>query len=93
MIVEWFLNLVASFLEGMAEWVGPGTLSPPPFLETSAGALSNLLRTVHGLGVWIPTDLAFLVAAAIINLYIGGGLVRLVRMGVSLFTGGGGSAA
>jgi hypothetical protein len=45
------------------------------------------------MGVWIPLDLAFACAFALVTTYIGGGVVKAIRILISHFTAGGGSAA
>jgi hypothetical protein len=56
-------------------------------------AMRGLFVSASTMGVWIPLDIGFAAAALIMHVYIGGGVIKAVRILISHFTGGGGSAA
>lgn len=92
MITQFFLDLINGVL-GLFMGLIPDSLEAPGWLEGSASAVVGLFATAGSMGVWIPFDVAFAMAALLMNLYIGGGLVKGARIIISHLTGGGGSAA
>lgn len=83
------INAALGFFIGLI----PDSLNPPGWVSGSAAALVGFFSNAQSMGVWIPLDFAFLCAYALMSTYIGGGVVKMVRILISHFTGGGGSAA
>lgn len=92
MITEWFFGMLGDVIEAGLDLI-PESMNPPGWLIGAGEAMAGLFSNIHSLGVWIPTTLAFGAAAFIMNAYIGGGVIKAVRILISHFTGGGGSAA
>lgn len=93
MIVQslmWAIGKVLTFLGGLV----PDSWTPPGWASGAANAIRNFF-VVGGSMVetWVPLTLAFAIGLAIIHAYIGGLFVKGVRILISFFTGGGGSAA
>jgi len=69
------------------------TSNPPGWLINASGTLQSVWDAASGLGAWIPFALAGQVIAAVLACMTLGLGIKLIRVVVSLFTGGGGSAA
>lgn len=65
----------------------------PDWLTGLSGAVGNVLQIAGSMGVWFPGGLALTVITACLALWLTGFGIKLARMVLSLFTGGGGSAA
>lgn len=90
MIVEKLLEL-AVWLLGLVVTVVPFP-DPPGWLTSSGGAFASVFQGAYSLGVWFPTTLVLAVIAGVFALRLSGLGVRIGRMVLSLFTGGGGNA-
>jgi hypothetical protein len=91
MIPEGFFDFMfglAGFLVGLFPSGGA-----PAWLTDGAGYLSQLFEKASGLGAWINFGLAGTVMAAVLACVALGLGIKVVRMVVSVFTGGGGGAA
>lgn len=91
MIVEAFVRLLVALARGVADLFD--SIPLPSFWGNVDGWFASLAATGSGMSQWIPwtvilSGVAFVFACAVASFTI-----RLVRVFVSLFTGGGGSAA
>lgn len=65
----------------------------PDWLTNTGGAVATVLGYANSLGVWFPGTLAVAVFGAVMAAWAVGFTIKVCRMALSLFTGGGGSAA
>jgi uncharacterized protein YhhL (DUF1145 family) len=79
----WLLGLVVTVIPF------PG---PPDWLTSTGGAFASVFSGAVALGVWFPTGLVLAVILGVFALRLSGLGVRIGRMVLSLFTGGGGNA-
>lgn len=91
MIIEALVSMLSALVTSVADMFGSLTL--PEWWVSLDGSLSSLGEYAAGYGEWVPvaeavTALGFVVGALALALTI-----KLVRIVVSLFTAGGGSAA
>lgn len=91
MIVQWFVEALAGMfslvLDLLPSWSAPG------FLTALPGQIADIGAYTSGMAAWLPwtaigTAVPILLAAVAVALAVKG-----TRMVLSLFTGGGGSAA
>lgn len=85
-IVDLFFGLVELIASAM------GTLSAPGWLTGLSAQLGSLVAMGASMGVWVPWSAIGVAMAAVLACYGVSFVVFLVRMAVSLFTGGGGKA-
>lgn len=90
MIIEALLSFVFG-LVGLVIGLFPSG-NPPAWLADGGGYLAQLVGYAAGLGAWIPFGLAGTVVTALLVCVGLGFVIFVVRMVVSFFTGGGGSA-
>lgn len=83
-----FASAIIGFFLGLI----PADWTPPAWFSGAAGAVQQFFNSATSVGVWIPIDFAFLCAFSIMSAYIGGGVVKMIRILWSALTGGGGSA-
>lgn len=83
----------ANMLLGAVFSLVPEGVRAPGWIAGSANAVKGLFTAAATMGVWIPLDIAVAAALLIMNTYIGGGVVKGIRILISHFTGGGGGAA
>jgi hypothetical protein len=91
-IVQELLDIVYalwSFILGSL----PQDSAPPDWLSGGTTALIALVDVVNSMGAWIPLDLMFLMGNLVLASIVFGSSVKLLRILLSLFTGGGGSAS
>lgn len=91
MIVEGIVKVAVAFFKFVLGLFP--TRNPPQWTESLASSLQTVWDAGAGLGAWIPWGNVAAVVQAVIACMITGLLIRLVRIVLSLFTGGGGSAA
>lgn len=91
MIVEWLFTLAANLLEWLTS--GLPTYTEPEWISGLAGAMSQVFSVAGSMGVWFPAPLVLAVLTALLTFWLVSFGIKLVRMILSLFTGGGGSAA
>lgn len=88
MITEWILGLIASAWEALI-----GAIPAPSedsWLSDVAGAVDWVADSLAGLGAWIPFPLIAAVLATAGTVWLAAVAIRIGRMALSLFTGGGG---
>lgn len=91
MIVQWLfdaLTTVLAFLLGLFP-----TITLPSWVDTATSYVQQGVAFANGWGAWVP--LAAVRNSLLFLLLVGGVVfsVRVFRIALSLFTGGGGSAA
>lgn len=86
-IVNLFVGLVSMIFDGL------GTKPAPGWLTNVAANLSEVVGFGASMGSWVPWSILGSCAAAVVSCAALSLVVRVVRILVSLFTGGGGSAA
>ena len=65
---------------------------PPSWLAEPTGAVATVFQLANSMSVWFPMALALTVLAAVFAARFSGLAVKIGRMVLSLFTGGGGNA-
>jgi hypothetical protein len=65
----------------------------PSWLTSGDSSIDTVFQDAGLMSVWFPISLATTVLTAIVTIWLAGFAIKLGRMVVSLFTGGGGSAA
>ena len=91
MIVELIVKAVAALARGLAALLGD--LPAPAFLSTALDSVGDLLSNFGGLGAWVPWGFVGDVFTAVMAAMVIGFGIKVVRIVLSLFTAGGGSAA
>lgn len=91
MITDAILTLLSWILNAGLDLI-PDT-EPPAWIESAGGFLRSTLGIASSMGVWIPWNLLGIVLAAVLLANVAGFGVKAVRIIISTFTGGGGSAA
>ncbi len=90
MIFELIVEAVTSVLS----WVlGLFAFAMPAWFDTSVTTLSGWLGQAGQFGGWLPMQAFSDVVTLLLAAYALSWLIRLTRIGLSAFTGGGGSAA
>lgn len=91
--------ITQSFIDGMfslLQWVLnsiPADAAPPEWLQGGVAAMRSVLEMAGLLNTWVPVGLVvqmanFMVLAMLVN-----SSIKMLRLVLSLFTGGGGGAA
>ena len=91
MIVELIVKAFAALATGIGALLGDA--DAPGFIANLEGWWSSFMGMLGGLTPWIPWDTAGAVVAAVLLAIGASFVVKVVRIVLSLFTGGGGSAA
>lgn len=91
MLFELVVNVLVGVVGGMFALLG--NLPAPGWLTGLVGQLDGLVSAGASMGVWVPWSVMGVVAGAVAACAAISLSVRLFRMLLSLFTGGGGSAA
>lgn len=91
MIIEGLVNLLVGVVELVFDAFGKG--AAPGWLTGISGQLATLVQAGASLGVWVPWGVLGTGMAAVASCLGISLTVRVIRIVVSLFTGGGGSAA
>lgn len=92
MITEAIMRLVGGFTSAVLGLI-PDSLGVPSWLDVGMGALMDVLSSAASLAVWIPLPLVVAGIGFRLLVILGTISVKSLRVVVSLFTGGGGSAA
>lgn len=91
MIIEGIVRMLTTLVKGVLDLL-PSS-NPPGWFMSAGDAWSGLMAQVGLLGTWMPVTLATNVTAAILGSMGVGFAIKVVRLVVSYFTAGGGSAA
>ena len=92
MITGAILSLLAFILHGVVS-ILPSLPGPPSWLTSSDSAVGTVFQYADSMSVWFPTSLVLTALTTIGGIWLAALLLKIGRMVVSLFTGGGGSAA
>ena len=93
MITETVMNLLFDLFSAVSEWTSTHLPAPPSFVADAAAAITSVTASTSATVLYfLPIGPALAIGAAITALVVALGFVKLVRRGVSLFTGGGGAA-
>lgn len=91
MIIEWLVDALTAVLAFLLDLFP--TVTVPSWVETSTSYVADGVAFINGWAAWVPLDalrngLLFLLLCGAVAFS-----VRVFRIALSLFTGGGGSAA
>jgi hypothetical protein len=89
-IVEAFVNL----LVGVADLIfsALGHAAAPGFVRNLGGQLSTIVDYSASMGAWVPWSALGVAIGAVMAAHVISLSVKVIRMLLSLFTGGGGAA-
>jgi len=90
-IIEWLAQVVAAIAEFIAGLFGD--LQAPGWLQSAGDTWQSIMGQAAGLDPWIPWSVLSAVVTSLLACVVIGFGIKVVRMVLSLFTGGGGSAA
>lgn len=88
-------DAIITFFGGVFEWL-LGTMPEvqvPDWLNSTSGMVGTVFGYATSMGVWFPSGLALAVAGTLLTVWLVSLGIKIGRMVLSLFTGGGGSAA
>lgn len=91
MITNAILTVFSDLLHGLLSVIP--AISVPSWLSGQSGPIATVFQDAGLMSVWFPVTLAVTVIGAVLAIWLAGFAVKIARMCVSLFTGGGGSAA
>lgn len=66
--------------------------NPPGWLYSAEAPISTVFSAVGSMGVWFPGGVVLGVIGAVFAARMAGLVIKIARMALSLFTGGGGHA-
>jgi len=90
MVTEWLLGVLGTLVRGLLS-VLPD-FDPPAWFSDSGGLFASIFGVADSMGVWLPVELGFTVAVAVLGCLVVGFGIKLVRIVASFATAGGGSA-
>jgi hypothetical protein len=82
-LLGWLLHAVLSIVPSI----------PVPSWLSDDGSVGTVFQAAGSMSVWFPITLATTVLVAVAAIWLAGFGIKAARMVVSIFTGGGGSAA
>lgn len=91
MITEALLNFFASIFDWLLGSLP--TIEAPEWLSSISSVAGTVFGYANSMGAWFPTGLAFAVAGTLVATWLIAFGIKAARLVLSLFTGGGGSAA
>lgn len=91
MITEWVLGVGGWLLTALTSVIPSVTV--PTWLSGSDSAFSTVFAAAGSMGVWYPAPLVAAILAGLLALWLAGFVIKVARMVLSVFTGGGGSSA
>lgn len=91
MILDAIIGVLVEIVLGIASLLPDD--EPPAWLLGAGDTLSGLLGQFAALGAWAPVGLLVTVVQAVITAWLIGFAIKIIRIVVSFFTAGGGSAA
>lgn len=92
MITDFFLSVVSSVFGGVTAAM-PSGLGPPDWLAGPGRVWVDLFAYASSMSAWFPLALAVTMANLVLASIVAGSSVKMLRIFISFFTGGGGSAA
>lgn len=90
MIVEWFLGVIASVVHAVVGWIP--VVPVPGWFTSATDGLSTVFAFASSMGAWFPLTIGTTVLSAVFASVVIGFGVKVVRIVLSFFTAGGGSA-
>lgn len=90
MVVYYALKVVAGVVSALFSVIP--AVPVPSWLSDTSGPVGKVFAFADSLSVWFPVQLALTVLAAYLAIKATAFGIRVVRMVISVFTGGGGSA-
>lgn len=91
MIIEFLMTVAANVFDWLFSGLPPYT--PPDWLSGLSGAAAQVFSVASSMGVWFPATLVLTILGALLAVWLVSFGIKVARMAISLFTGGGGSAA
>lgn len=92
MIVQAFIDGVYSLFQWLLSTI-PADAAPPEWLQGGVAAMRSVLEYAGLLSTWVPVGLVVQMANLMVLAMVVNSSVKILRLVVSLFTGGGGGAA
>lgn len=89
MVTDALLDFVAWVVTGVLGWFP--SPAPPAWLG-DASPLAGIFEGAASMGVWLPVQLGFAVAGAVLACILVGLVIKLARSVASYFLAGGGSS-
>lgn len=91
MIVKWFLELIASFLNWLLSLLP--TFEIPSWMGDVAGVVGMVFGFADSMSAWFPGPLVLTVVLTVLSVWAVSFAIKIARIVASFFTAGGGSAA
>lgn len=91
MILEWLMTLAANLFEWM--FAGVPAYVAPSWVSSLGGAAGQVFAMAGSMGVWFPAPLVLTILLALLAFWLVSFGIKITRIVISHFTGGGGSAA
>ena len=91
MITAAVLDILTLIIGGLLDALPVTT--PPAWISTGVSYMPQVFTFAASMGVWFPWSLLGIVLAAVVTTWVGGFVVKVVRIVISHVTGGGGSAS
>jgi len=91
MITGWLMSLGGWLLHTLTSALP--VITVPSWLSSSDSAFSSVFSAAGSMGVWFPSTLVVSVLTVVLAMWLAGYVIKILRMVLSLFTAGGGSAA
>lgn len=89
MIIQLLLSVIVGVIKSLISLMPQ--IAVPEWLTSAGAAVRTVLQSAGQWGYWLPLDLGVKVAATVMAVLAAGFLIRVGRMILSFFTGGGGS--
>jgi hypothetical protein len=93
MIIKWLLDALSFVIGGAMSGVAALVPEPPSWVDSGLGQLSDLFASASDFSVWIPIPLALTLVAWMVAAQGAAMVMKLIRIGVSYATFGGGAVA
>lgn len=90
MVTDALLSFVAWLVETVLGWLP--VIEPPEWLGNVSEGLSSIVAAASSMSAWLPVELGFGIAAAVLACILAGLTIKLVRSVASYFLAGGGSS-
>jgi hypothetical protein len=88
-------DAIMTFFGGIFTWLlgSMPQVQVPDWLNATSGMVGTVFGYATSMGVWFPSGLAVTIAGTLLAVWLVSLGIKVARMVLSLFTGGGGSAA
>lgn len=91
MITDAIITLLSYIADALLSGLPP--TETPAWMSTASAYMPNVFRVGASMGVWFPWSLLGIVMGTVVVVWASAFGIKILRMVLSLFTGGGGSAA